>query len=360
MISNWFQGCHYRTTGNSGWKASSFQLPNHISRIHLPSKTGLMALMALMGCSSAAPNLSSFWSSSFNRESTSWSQSLWRAHMLTRLARWGGHGLMRWCKVCFERHWRRMKHHKYQKQAGDKQNPQGIHVSQQKPIKRRTWNPPGLFFLIFVLRHFCTLRRGRGGICCLRKVKALPFLQVLRRCGDDVSTPFLRSKDLCLSSSIPIHSYPFPSVFLQRFPFPRPPLQAAQQPVSLQPQPQPLLQLPLQPLVARITTATMGSFRKIDYQPYMMFLLQQNQHNMDSGSSMADRMCGNLNRKNMTAIQNCIWTQQANGASLAVGFTIQYASPSPDCVHGLLRCLLRSLLLFCFSLCILPVTKLLG
>ena len=115
--------------------------------------------------------------------------------------------------------WRRMKHHKYQKQAGDKQNPQGIHVSQQKPIKRRTWNPPGLFFLIFVLRHFCTLRRGRGGICCLRKVKALPFLQVLRRCRDDVSTPFLRSKDLCLSSSIPIHSYPFPSVFSKGFPF---------------------------------------------------------------------------------------------------------------------------------------------
>ena len=31
------------------------QLPNHISRIHLPSKTGLMALMALMGFSSAGP-----------------------------------------------------------------------------------------------------------------------------------------------------------------------------------------------------------------------------------------------------------------------------------------------------------------
>lgn len=95
MISNWFQGCHYRT-GNSGWKASSFQLPNHISRIHLPSKTGLMALMALMGCSSAAPNLSSFWSSSFNRESTSWSQSLWRAHMLTRRVLQDGE-VMGWC-----------------------------------------------------------------------------------------------------------------------------------------------------------------------------------------------------------------------------------------------------------------------
>lgn len=220
MISNWFQGCHYRTTGNSGWKASSFQLPNHISRIHLPSKTGLMALMALMGCSSAAPNLSSFWSSSFNRESTSWSQSLWRAHMLTRLARWGGHGLMRWCKVCFERHcegeWSitNIKNKLVTSKILKESMYPNRSPSREEHEIRLACSSSSSF-------SGTSVRSGEGEV--VSAVSERSRRSHSSRSSEDAEMMFLRlfwDPRICVFHlPFPIHSYPFPSVFSKGFPF---------------------------------------------------------------------------------------------------------------------------------------------
>ena len=254
--------------------------------------------------STAAPNLSSFWSSSFNRESTSWSQSSLRAHMCTSLARWGGHGLMRWCKVCFDASTPRHSEGEWsitniKNKLTSKILKESLHP--KRSPRREEHEKICLACSSSSSFSGTSVRSGEGEVVSAvsersRRSHSSRSSQEMQRC---CSYAFSETQGFV---SFIFHSYPFPSVpiilpvSLQSFPFKK--LQHSKTSSSGG-------ELGLSAAAAAAAAAataasssafvgTKGSSNTVS--TYIMFASTKPTHIMELGSAIADRMCVNLNR----------------------------------------------------------------